>query len=80
MAPQCQEFLPKNESLPRKCATTMANRQRWRFGSAWAKANIVLIDKTTEVAPGVTLIAQISDAPGKGLRSCHYDQHTRVPC
>ena len=35
-----------------------------RFGAAWPKANIMLIDKTTEVAPGVTLIAQVSDAPG----------------
>src|SRR5205814_4248842 len=35
-----------------------------RFGAAWPEANLVLIDKTTEVAPGVRLIAQISDAPG----------------
>jgi 7,8-dihydropterin-6-yl-methyl-4-(beta-D-ribofuranosyl)aminobenzene 5'-phosphate synthase len=35
-----------------------------RFGAAWPTANIQLIDKTTEVAPGVRLIAQISDAPG----------------
>ena len=35
-----------------------------RFGAAWPKANLLLIDKTTEVAPGVTLIAQVSDAPG----------------
>ena len=35
-----------------------------RFGSAWPKANFELIDKTTEVAPGVTLIALVSEAPG----------------
>jgi len=35
-----------------------------KFGAAWPAANITLIDKTTEVAPGVTLIAQVSDAPG----------------
>jgi 7,8-dihydropterin-6-yl-methyl-4-(beta-D-ribofuranosyl)aminobenzene 5'-phosphate synthase len=35
-----------------------------RFGAAWPKANILMNDKTTEVAPGVTLIAQVSDAPG----------------
>ena len=35
-----------------------------KFGAAWPTANITLIDKTTEVAPGVTLIAQVSDAPG----------------
>lgn len=33
------------------------------FGSAFPGANIQMIDKTTEVAPGVTLIAQVSDAP-----------------
>jgi 7,8-dihydropterin-6-yl-methyl-4-(beta-D-ribofuranosyl)aminobenzene 5'-phosphate synthase len=35
-----------------------------KFGAAWPKANILLIDKTTEVAPGVRLIARVSDAPG----------------
>jgi 7,8-dihydropterin-6-yl-methyl-4-(beta-D-ribofuranosyl)aminobenzene 5'-phosphate synthase len=35
-----------------------------KFGTAFPGANIQLIDKTTEVAPGVTLIALISDAPG----------------
>lgn len=35
-----------------------------KFGAAWPTANITLIDKTTEVAPGVTLIAQVSDAAG----------------
>jgi len=34
------------------------------FGSAWPGANFELIDKTTEVAPGLTLIALVSDAPG----------------
>ena len=34
------------------------------FGNAWPRANFELIDKTTEVAPGLTLIALISDAPG----------------
>jgi 7,8-dihydropterin-6-yl-methyl-4-(beta-D-ribofuranosyl)aminobenzene 5'-phosphate synthase len=35
-----------------------------KFGTAFPGANIELIDKTTEVAPGITLIALISDAPG----------------
>jgi len=35
-----------------------------KFGAAWSTANIVLVDKTTEVAPGVRLIAQVSDAAG----------------
>jgi 7,8-dihydropterin-6-yl-methyl-4-(beta-D-ribofuranosyl)aminobenzene 5'-phosphate synthase len=34
------------------------------FGSAWPGANFELIDKTTEVLPGMTLIALVSDAPG----------------
>jgi 7,8-dihydropterin-6-yl-methyl-4-(beta-D-ribofuranosyl)aminobenzene 5'-phosphate synthase len=35
-----------------------------RFGSAWPGANIRLIDKTTEIAPGLYLIALVSDKPG----------------
>jgi 7,8-dihydropterin-6-yl-methyl-4-(beta-D-ribofuranosyl)aminobenzene 5'-phosphate synthase len=35
-----------------------------RFGSAWPGANITLIDKTTEIAPGLHLIALVSDKPG----------------
>src|SRR6202008_1181994 len=35
-----------------------------KFGSAWANAQFELIDQTTEIAPGITLIALISDAPG----------------
>jgi len=34
------------------------------FGTAFPGANIELVDKSTEVAPGVTLIALVSDAPG----------------
>jgi 7,8-dihydropterin-6-yl-methyl-4-(beta-D-ribofuranosyl)aminobenzene 5'-phosphate synthase len=35
-----------------------------KLGTAWQGANFELIDKTTEIAPGVTLIALVSDAPG----------------
>ena len=35
-----------------------------KFGTAWQGANIELIDKTTEIAPGISLIALVSDAPG----------------
>ena len=35
-----------------------------RFGAAWPGANFELIDKTTEVAPGIHLIALVSDKPG----------------
>jgi 7,8-dihydropterin-6-yl-methyl-4-(beta-D-ribofuranosyl)aminobenzene 5'-phosphate synthase len=35
-----------------------------RLGTVFPGANIQLIDKTTEVVPGITLIATVSDAPG----------------
>jgi 7,8-dihydropterin-6-yl-methyl-4-(beta-D-ribofuranosyl)aminobenzene 5'-phosphate synthase len=35
-----------------------------KFGTAWDGANIEAIDKTTEIAPGIWLIALVSDAPG----------------
>ena len=35
-----------------------------RLGTLFPGANIQLIDKTTEVMPGITLIALVSDAPG----------------
>lgn len=35
-----------------------------RFGAAWPRANFELIDKTTEIAPGIHLIALVSDKPG----------------
>jgi 7,8-dihydropterin-6-yl-methyl-4-(beta-D-ribofuranosyl)aminobenzene 5'-phosphate synthase len=35
-----------------------------KFGTAWQRANIEPIDKTTEIAAGITLIALVSDAPG----------------
>ena len=35
-----------------------------KFGTAWQRANIEPIDKTTEIAPGISLIALVSDAPG----------------
>ena len=34
------------------------------FGDAWPGASFELIDKTVEVAPGLTLIAMVSDASG----------------
>jgi 7,8-dihydropterin-6-yl-methyl-4-(beta-D-ribofuranosyl)aminobenzene 5'-phosphate synthase len=35
-----------------------------RFGSAWPTAIFQLIDKNTEIAPGMHLIALVSDKPG----------------
>lgn len=34
------------------------------FGSAWPDANFELVDETAEIAPGVHLIALVSDTPG----------------
>lgn len=58
-------FFRKDESLPAE--------QRYyggrppdvmRFGSAWPKANIELVDKPTMIAPGIHLISLVSDKPG----------------
>ncbi len=35
-----------------------------RFGTAWPGANIQLIDKNTEITPGINLITLVSDKPG----------------
>ena len=35
-----------------------------RFGSAWPEAHIQLVDKNTEIAPKIHLIALVSDKPG----------------
>ncbi|MEI7785385.1 MAG: MBL fold metallo-hydrolase [Betaproteobacteria bacterium] len=58
-------FYRKSESLPPqrryfdgKPPATL------HFGSAWPGANIQLVDKTTELAPGVHLISLVSDKPG----------------
>src|SRR5437899_8552146 len=35
-----------------------------RFGAAWPGANFQLVDKNIEIAPGIHLIALVSDKPG----------------
>ena len=35
-----------------------------RFGAAWPEANFQLIDRTTQIAPGIHLISLVSDKPG----------------
>ena len=35
-----------------------------RFGAAWPGANFQLVDKNTEIIPGIHLIALVSDKPG----------------
>jgi 7,8-dihydropterin-6-yl-methyl-4-(beta-D-ribofuranosyl)aminobenzene 5'-phosphate synthase len=58
-------FYRKDESLPPE--------QRYfdgkppdvmRFGSAWPQANITLVDRPAEIAPGIHLISLVSDKPG----------------
>jgi 7,8-dihydropterin-6-yl-methyl-4-(beta-D-ribofuranosyl)aminobenzene 5'-phosphate synthase len=58
-------FYRKDESLPAEMRYYGgAPPETMKFGTAFPGANIRLIDKTTEVAPGITLIALVSDAPG----------------
>jgi 7,8-dihydropterin-6-yl-methyl-4-(beta-D-ribofuranosyl)aminobenzene 5'-phosphate synthase len=63
-------FYRKNEALPPEMRYyDGAPPAVMQFGAAWAGANFEPIDKNTEVAPGVWLIALVSDAVGtKELR------------
>src|SRR6201987_1698152 len=58
-------FYRKDAWLPAGMRARGGRRpETMKFGTAFPAANIELIDKTTEVAPGFALIALISDAPG----------------
>jgi 7,8-dihydropterin-6-yl-methyl-4-(beta-D-ribofuranosyl)aminobenzene 5'-phosphate synthase len=58
-------FYRKDESLPSEMRYYDGKPPEvMKFGTAWQRANIEPIDKTTEIAPGITLIALVSDAPG----------------
>jgi 7,8-dihydropterin-6-yl-methyl-4-(beta-D-ribofuranosyl)aminobenzene 5'-phosphate synthase len=58
-------FYRKDESLPQEMRYYDGKPPEvMKFGTAWPRANIEPIDKTTEIAPGITLIALVSDAPG----------------
>ncbi|MCA6119048.1 MBL fold metallo-hydrolase [Bradyrhizobium sp. WSM 1738] len=58
-------FYRKDESLPQEMRYYDGKPPEvMTFGAAWQRANIEPIDKTTEIAPGITLIALVSDAPG----------------
>src|SRR3984893_1568755 len=58
-------FYRKDESLPVEMRYFGGTPpETMKFGTAFPGANIQLIDKTTEVTPGITLIALISDVPG----------------
>lgn len=58
-------FYRKDPSLPpEQRYFNGAPPEIMRFGSAWPGANFQLVDKTTEVAPDIHLIALVSDKPG----------------
>jgi 7,8-dihydropterin-6-yl-methyl-4-(beta-D-ribofuranosyl)aminobenzene 5'-phosphate synthase len=58
-------FYRKDESLPPEMRYYDGKPPEvMKFGTAWQGANIELIDKTTEIAPGITLLALVSDVPG----------------
>lgn len=57
-------FYRKDESLPSEQRYfDGAPPQVLKFGSAWPRANFELIEATTEIAPGIHLIALVSDKP-----------------
>jgi 7,8-dihydropterin-6-yl-methyl-4-(beta-D-ribofuranosyl)aminobenzene 5'-phosphate synthase len=58
-------FYRKDESLPPQMRYYDGKPPEiMKFGAAWHGAHFELIDKTTEIAPGITLIALVSEAPG----------------
>lgn len=58
-------FYRKDDALPSDMRYyDGAPPETMKFGTVFPGANIQLIDKTTEVAPGITLIALVSDATG----------------
>src|ERR1700692_3986901 len=58
-------FYRRDETLPVEMRYFGgAPPETMKFGTAFPGANLQLIDKTTEVVPGITVIAQVSDAPG----------------
>src|SRR6476660_1858469 len=58
-------FYRKDESLPPEMRYYGGEPpQTMKFGAAWGAAHIESIDKTTEIAPGIALLALVSDAPG----------------
>jgi len=59
------KFYRKDEALPAEMRYYGGTPpQTMKFGTVFPGADIQLIDKTTELAPGITLIALVSDAPG----------------
>ena len=59
------KFYRKDEALPAEMRYYGGTPPEiMKFGTVFPGANIQLIDKTTELVPGITLIALVSDAPG----------------
>jgi 7,8-dihydropterin-6-yl-methyl-4-(beta-D-ribofuranosyl)aminobenzene 5'-phosphate synthase len=59
------KFYRKDESLPAEMRYyNGAPPEIIRLGTGFPGANIQLVDKTTEIVPGITLIAVVSDVPG----------------
>ena len=59
------KFYRKDEALPAEMRYYDGTPpETMKFGTVFPGANIQLIDKTTELVPGITLIALVSDAPG----------------
>lgn len=58
-------FYRKNDQLPPEQRYYDGKPpETLKFGTAWPGAHIEFIDKTTEIAPGIWLIALVSDQPG----------------
>ncbi len=58
-------FYRKDASLPTEQRYyDGAPPETMRFGTAWPEANFQLVDRTTEIAPGIHLISLVSDKPG----------------
>src|ERR1700733_4337126 len=59
------KFYRKDEALPAEMRYYGGTPPEIiKFGTVFSGANIQLIDKTTELVPGITLIALVSDSPG----------------
>ena len=59
------KFYRKDEALPTEMRYYGgAPPEIIKFGTVFPGANIQLIDKTTELVPGITVIALVSDVPG----------------
>jgi 7,8-dihydropterin-6-yl-methyl-4-(beta-D-ribofuranosyl)aminobenzene 5'-phosphate synthase len=62
---QPSKFYRRDEALPAEMRYYGGTPpESVKMGTVFTGANIQLIDQTTELVPGITLIARVSDAPG----------------